>query len=190
MLTGNPDHHRRLHSGRLRRLDGRRIRAHPVLCRRHRTGSCPGSSRSISRLGLGHMILRPAQARRQSSRCLRHAASTADFARPSAGPCAHRIIVLVMTLMTLCHQPVGRSSSSRRISSRSRSRPEILVDLWLPEGSSIKGGGDAGQGARSQNDGRQGQALHRHLYSARGAPRFFLPLDQQLRNPKLCPAFW
>jgi multidrug efflux pump subunit AcrB len=62
------------------------------------------------------------------------------------------------------------------------SRPEILVDMWLPEGTSIK------------EVERQAKALEEKIlpdpdktfvatYIGEGAPRFFLPLDQQLRNP-------
>lgn len=61
-------------------------------------------------------------------------------------------------------------------------RPEILVDLWLPEGTSIK------------EVEAQAQALEARMmddpdkkfiatYIGEGIPRFFLPLDQQLRNP-------
>ncbi len=62
------------------------------------------------------------------------------------------------------------------------SRPEILVDLWLPEGTAI------------EEVERQAKALEEKIlpdqdktfvatYIGEGAPRFFLPLDQQLRNP-------
>ena len=67
------------------------------------------------------------------------------------------------------------------------SRPEILVDMWLPEGTSIK------------EVERQAKALEAKImddpdkrfvatYIGEGAPRFFLPLDQQLRNPTM-PSF-
>jgi multidrug efflux pump len=62
------------------------------------------------------------------------------------------------------------------------SRPEILVDMWLPEGTAI------------EEVERQAKALEERVlpdedktfvatYIGEGAPRFFLPLDQQLRNP-------
>lgn len=61
-------------------------------------------------------------------------------------------------------------------------RPEILVDLWLPEGSSFK------------NTEAEAKRLEARLiadkdvafvttFIGEGAPRFYLPLDQQLRNP-------
>src|SRR5262245_6236289 len=60
-------------------------------------------------------------------------------------------------------------------------RPEILVDLWLPEGASF---------AQTERDARR---LEQRLlkdpdlayvvsFIGEGAPRFYLPLDQQLRN--------
>jgi len=60
-------------------------------------------------------------------------------------------------------------------------RPEILVDLWLPEGSSF---------AETERDAKrlERQLLHDPdiayvaSFIGEGAPRFYLPLDQQLKN--------
>ncbi|TWB60710.1 multidrug efflux pump subunit AcrB [Rhizobium sp. ERR 922] len=93
----------------------------------------------------------------------------------------HRVIVLLMTLAAF----VGSLWSFQFIPQNffpQSSRPEILVDLWLPEGTSIK------------EVERQAQALEARMaddpdkrfiatYVGQGAPRFFLPLDQQLTNP-------
>jgi multidrug efflux pump subunit AcrB len=60
-------------------------------------------------------------------------------------------------------------------------RPEILVDLWLPEGASF------------QETEREARRLEQQLlndpdlvsvtsFMGEGAPRFYLPLDQELRN--------
>src|SRR5262245_53413308 len=60
-------------------------------------------------------------------------------------------------------------------------RPEILVDLWLPEGSSLE---------ETENEAKR---LEQRLlqdpdldyvvnFIGEGAPRFYLPLDQQLKN--------
>ena len=60
-------------------------------------------------------------------------------------------------------------------------RPEILVDLWLPEGASF------------QETEREARRLEQQLsndpdlvsvtsFIGEGAPRFYLPLDQELRN--------
>ena len=70
-------------------------------------------------------------------------------------------------------------------------RPEILVDLWLPEGTSF---------AETE---REAKALEQQLlqdpilpdlayvatFIGEGAPRFYLPLDQQLKNQNFAQLF-
>ncbi|MDX0547094.1 AcrB/AcrD/AcrF family protein [Sinorhizobium medicae] len=93
----------------------------------------------------------------------------------------HRITVLLMTLAIFMTSLWGFQFIPKNFFPQS-SRPEILVDLWLPEGTSIK------------EVEKQAKALEQRLmddkdkrfiatYIGEGAPRFFLPLDQQLRNP-------
>ncbi|MBL0373744.1 efflux RND transporter permease subunit [Rhizobium sp. KVB221] len=93
----------------------------------------------------------------------------------------HRIIVLAMTIFTFAGSLWAFQFIPQNFFPQS-SRPEILVDLWLPEGTSIK---------EVEN---QAKALETRMmpdpdkkfiatYIGEGAPRFFLPLDQQLRNP-------
>ncbi|PWE55968.1 multidrug transporter AcrB [Metarhizobium album] len=93
----------------------------------------------------------------------------------------HRIIVLAMTIVTFVTSLWAFQFIPQNFFPQS-SRPEILVDLWLPEGTSIK---------EVEN---QAKALETRIiddpdkkfiatYIGEGAPRFFLPLDQQLRNP-------
>ncbi|OBZ94855.1 multidrug transporter AcrB [Pararhizobium polonicum] len=93
----------------------------------------------------------------------------------------HRIIVLSLTLVTFATSLWAFQFIPKNFFPQS-SRPEILVDLWLPEGTSIK---------EVEN---QAKALEAKIlddtdktfiatYIGEGAPRFFLPLDQQLRNP-------
>jgi multidrug efflux pump len=60
-------------------------------------------------------------------------------------------------------------------------RPEILVDLWLPEGSSF---------AETERDAKRleqrllkdADVAYVASFMGEGAPRFYLPLDQQLKN--------
>ena len=62
------------------------------------------------------------------------------------------------------------------------SRPEILVDLWLPEGTStseVEAQAKAFEAKVLPDPDQRFVAT----YVGEGAPRFFLPLDQQLRNP-------
>ncbi|PSJ61946.1 efflux RND transporter permease subunit [Pseudaminobacter soli (ex Li et al. 2025)] len=93
----------------------------------------------------------------------------------------HRIMVLAMTLAAFFGSLYAFQFIPQNFFPQS-SRPEILVDLWLPEGTSIK------------EVEKQAEALEARImddpdkrfiatYIGEGAPRFFLPLDQQLRNP-------
>jgi len=93
----------------------------------------------------------------------------------------HRIIIIATTLLTFATSLWAFQFIPQNFFPQS-SRPEILVDLWLPEGTSIK------------EVDAQAKALETRIiddpdkrfvatYIGEGAPRFFLPLDQQLRNP-------
>ncbi len=61
-------------------------------------------------------------------------------------------------------------------------RPEMLVDLWLPEGTSFKQ--TEAQAKRVEADVMKDPDIaFVTTFIGEGAPRFYLPLDQQLRNP-------
>jgi multidrug efflux pump subunit AcrB len=93
----------------------------------------------------------------------------------------HRIIVLLMTLAAFVTSLWSFQFIPQNFFPQS-SRPEILVDLWLPEGTSIKDVETKAKAveARILDDGDKRFIA---TYIGEGAPRFFLPLDQQLRNP-------
>ncbi|HTE16337.1 MAG TPA: efflux RND transporter permease subunit, partial [Burkholderiales bacterium] len=64
----------------------------------------------------------------------------------------------------------------------SSNRPELLIDLALPEGSSIR----ATQREVSKMEvilAKETDIEHQSVYVGGGAPRFYLPLDIQLPNP-------
>ena len=93
----------------------------------------------------------------------------------------HRILVLALTFATFFASLWSFQFIPQNFFPQSE-RPEILVDLWLPEGTSIK------------EVEREAEALEARMmddpdkkfiatYIGEGAPRFFLPLDQQLANP-------
>src|SRR5690606_30278006 len=93
----------------------------------------------------------------------------------------HRIIVLLVTLGAFGSSLYAFNFIPQSFFPQS-SRPEILVDMWLPEGTGI---------AEVE---RQAKALEERIlpdpdkefvatFIGEGAPRFFLPLDQQLRHP-------
>lgn len=93
----------------------------------------------------------------------------------------HRIIVIVSTLAIFAVSLWSFQFIPKNFFPQS-SRPEILVDMWLPEGTSIK---EVEAEARRLEAQLLADPDQRFVatYVGEGAPRFFLPLDQQLRNP-------
>jgi multidrug efflux pump subunit AcrB len=93
----------------------------------------------------------------------------------------HRVIVLVMTLAVFMTSLWAFQFIPKNFFPQS-SRPEILVDLWLPEGTSVK---EVEKQAKALEARMMDDEDERFIatYIGEGAPRFFLPLDQQLRNP-------
>ncbi|MBB4575368.1 efflux RND transporter permease subunit [Rhizobium lentis] len=93
----------------------------------------------------------------------------------------HRVIVLLLTLGTFVTSLWAFQFIPQNFFPQS-SRPEILVDLWLPEGTSIK---EVEVQAKALEAKMMDDPDKRFIatYIGEGAPRFFLPLDQQLRNP-------
>jgi len=96
---------------------------------------------------------------------------------------AHRTIVIVATLVLFAAGIAAFSKVPRQFFPQSN-RPELLVDLWLPEGSSF---------AQTQATARQMEEIiaadpgveHFTTYVGAGSPRFFLLLVQQLTTVNL-----
>jgi multidrug efflux pump subunit AcrB len=91
-----------------------------------------------------------------------------------------RKTVVILTVITFAAAGAGFSFIPQQFFPSS-DRPEILVDLWLPEGASY------------QETETQAKRLEQRLLADKdvgsitafvgdGIPRFFLPLDQQLKN--------
>ncbi|MDR9806073.1 efflux RND transporter permease subunit [Rhizobium hidalgonense] len=93
----------------------------------------------------------------------------------------HQVIVLLLTLGTFVTSLWAFQFIPQNFFPQS-SRPEILVDLWLPEGTSIK---EVEVQAKALEAKMMDDPDKKFIatYIGEGAPRFFLPLDQQLRNP-------
>lgn len=93
----------------------------------------------------------------------------------------HRVIVLGLTLAVFAGSLFSFGFIPQSFFPQS-SRPEILVDLWLPEGTGI---GEVENQARAfeQRIMDDPDKTFVATYIGEGIPRFFLPLDQQLRNP-------
>jgi multidrug efflux pump len=60
-------------------------------------------------------------------------------------------------------------------------RPELLVDLWLPQGSSLRATAATVERVEALLKG-DARIANYSAYIGNGAPRFYLPLDQQLFN--------
>jgi multidrug efflux pump subunit AcrB len=93
----------------------------------------------------------------------------------------HRRIVVAVTLVAFVAGIGGFNFIPKQFFPASN-RPEALVDLWLPEGTSF------------QRTKAQAKAVEKAVLADKdvsavttfvgvGAPRFYLPLDQQLQNP-------
>jgi multidrug efflux pump subunit AcrB len=93
----------------------------------------------------------------------------------------HRIVVIVSTLVIFAASLWSFQFIPKNFFPQS-SRPEILVDMWLPEGTSIR---EVEAEAKRLEEKLLTDPDQRFVatYVGEGAPRFFLPLDQQLRNP-------
>ncbi|MCV3735239.1 efflux RND transporter permease subunit (plasmid) [Rhizobium sp. TRM96647] len=93
----------------------------------------------------------------------------------------HRLIVLALTIGTFAGSLWAFQFIPQNFFPQS-SRPEILVDLWLPEGTSVE---EVETQAKALEARMMDDEDKRFIatYIGEGAPRFFLPLDQQLRNP-------
>jgi multidrug efflux pump len=93
----------------------------------------------------------------------------------------HRAIVLLITVGAFITSLWSFQFIPQNFFPQS-SRPEILVDLWLPEGTSIK---DVETKAKALEAKMMADTDKKFIatYIGEGAPRFFLPLDQQLANP-------
>jgi multidrug efflux pump subunit AcrB len=88
----------------------------------------------------------------------------------------HRWITIGLTILTFVLGIVGMGKVQQQFFPDS-SRPEILVDLWLPEGSSFPVNADVAQRVESRLLQEPGVKTV-STWIGSGVPRFYLPLDQ------------
>ena len=93
----------------------------------------------------------------------------------------HRTIVLVATLGAFVVGIAGFKFVPKSFFPES-TRLELLVDLWFPEGTGIRET-DAQARAIEKRILADPDQSYVASFVGEGAPRFYLPLDQQLRNP-------
>jgi multidrug efflux pump len=88
----------------------------------------------------------------------------------------HRWITIGATVLSFVLGVVGMGQVQQQFFPDS-SRPEIMVDLWLPEGSSISANDAVARRVEARLGGEPGvQSVSTWVGS--GVPRFYLPLDQ------------
>ncbi|MCE2910818.1 MAG: efflux RND transporter permease subunit [Pseudomonadota bacterium] len=88
----------------------------------------------------------------------------------------HRWITIGLTIATFVAGLAGMGRVQQQFFPDS-SRPEILVDLWLPEGSTIQQTGEVARRFEARMGKEPGVATVT-TWIGSGVPRFYLPLDQ------------
>jgi multidrug efflux pump len=88
----------------------------------------------------------------------------------------HRWITIGLTVLTFALGIVGMGKVQQQFFPDS-SRPEILVDLWLPEGSTVQQSEDIAKRFEARMMKEAGVASTT-IWVGSGVPRFYLPLDQ------------
>jgi multidrug efflux pump len=100
----------------------------------------------------------------------------ARFRRMVSWCVQHRWITIGLTVATFVLGIVGMGKVQQQFFPDS-SRPEILVDLWLPEGSTVQQSGEIARRFEQRMLKEQGiESVTTWVGS--GVPRFYLPLDQ------------
>jgi multidrug efflux pump len=88
----------------------------------------------------------------------------------------HRWITIALTVLTFALGIVGMGKVQQQFFPDS-SRPEILVDLWLPEGSTVQQSEEIAKRFEARMMKEAGVASTT-IWVGSGVPRFYLPLDQ------------
>jgi multidrug efflux pump len=91
----------------------------------------------------------------------------------------HRWLVIGATVATFVLSLVAFNTGVQKQFFPAASRPELMVDIWLPQGASLKATEREVKRVEALLDKDQGIASW-SSYIGNGAPRFFLSLDQQL----------
>ncbi len=98
---------------------------------------------------------------------------------------AHRWVVIGLTLATFALAIVGFKQGVEKQFFPTTNRPELLIDLWLPQGASIQATDievKRIEAMLASDPELKGRVKHYAAYVGMGSVRFFLPLDPQLPN--------
>lgn len=137
---------------------------------------------------LGYKIL---SAKRLLAKAQRHGEdiyNTAFYRRVRASVewcLRHRWLVIAATISAFILSLAVLATSVQKQFFPASSRPELLVDLWLPQGASLKA--TEAQAKKVEQllltDPQMKKSVNYFAsYIGNGSPRFYLPLDQQLFN--------
>ncbi len=96
----------------------------------------------------------------------------------------HRWLVIAATLIAFAAALAGLGLGVQKQFFPASSRPELLVDLWLPNGASLKATETASRKVEAILAEPEMKRSIKYFasYLGNGSPRFYLPLDQQLFN--------
>ena len=96
----------------------------------------------------------------------------------------HRWLVIAATLTAFVAALAGLGLGVQKQFFPASSRPELLVDLWLPNGASLKATETASRKVEAILAEPEMKRSIKYFasYLGNGSPRFYLPLDQQLFN--------
>ncbi len=96
----------------------------------------------------------------------------------------HRWLVIAATVLAFVTALAGLALGVQKQFFPAASRPELLVDLWLPNGASLRA--TETQAAKVEQllgTAEMAKSIKYYAsYLGNGSPRFYLPLDQQLFN--------
>ncbi len=98
----------------------------------------------------------------------------------------HRWLTIGATLLIFALGIVGMGRVQQQFFPDSN-RPELLVDLWLPEGTAIEASADVARRFEARLMGEPGVASVT-TWIGSGVPRFYLPLDQIFPQPNVSQA--
>ena len=130
---------------------------------------------------LGHRLLKASKQERRGQPHDVYDSRAYRAIRAIVGWCARRRKTVIALTLAALAASIGSFAFIPKQFFPTSNRPELLVDLWLPEGSSF---------AETERDAirleqrllKDADIAYVTTFIGEGAPRFYLPLDQQLRN--------
>ncbi|HPT49511.1 MAG TPA: efflux RND transporter permease subunit [Accumulibacter sp.] len=136
---------------------------------------------------LGYLVLNPEQLRLKAQRHGDDTYGTPFYRRVRATIdwcLRRRWLVIAATLLAFAASMAALSLGVQKQFFPASSRPELLVDLWLPNGASLKATETVASRVEQLLAEPEMKKSVKYFanYLGNGSPRFYLPLDQQLFN--------